>query len=297
VDTKAYISLLSNDQPLNKDQLDHLAVIIKEYPYFQNARALWLKGLKTHNSSLYNDALKTTAVYTTNRDILFDYITSEKFNQNEVSQTIFQQSESIKELDVISEIVSKKTDTLTKSRADKKETTKAAQVFNPNLFERKPKHKEQNLETTKELVTKKNDKEDSSLSPSKTGTHSFSEWIQLTKKEGPKPTPKETRNNISEESLIDSDKNRNFKLIEKFIQDRPKMKPSASVGKNKNLAKPFTKEPSKLMTETLAKVYLQQKAYKKAIQAYKILILKNPEKSGFFADQIRAIQKLIKQEQ
>ena len=47
------------------------------------------------------------------------------------------------------------------------------------------------------------------------------------------------------------------------------------------------------MTETLATVYLQQKNYKKALQAYHILILKYPEKSGFFADQIRAIEKLI----
>jgi hypothetical protein len=34
---------------------------------------------------------------------------------------------------------------------------------------------------------------------------------------------------------------------------------------------------SSLMTETLAKVYLEQKKYK-AIQAYEILILKYPEK-------------------
>ena len=55
---------------------------------------------------------------------------------------------------------------------------------------------------------------------------------------------------------------------------------------------PSSKPNEHLMTETLAKVYLQQNNYKKAIQAYKILILKNPEKSGFFADQIRAIEKL-----
>jgi hypothetical protein len=47
------------------------------------------------------------------------------------------------------------------------------------------------------------------------------------------------------------------------------------------------------MTETLAKVYLQQNNYQKALQAYKILSLKYPEKSGFFADQIRAINKHI----
>lgn len=59
-----------------------------------------------------------------------------------------------------------------------------------------------------------------------------------------------------------------------------------------NLAKEFLVEKSQLMTETLAKVYLEQKKYKKAIQAYQILILKYPEKSGFFADQIKAIKKI-----
>jgi len=42
----------------------------------------------------------------------------------------------------------------------------------------------------------------------------------------------------------------------------------------------------------LARVYLEQKNYSKAIQAYKILILKNPEKSGLFADRIEEIKNL-----
>jgi virulence-associated protein VapD len=44
------------------------------------------------------------------------------------------------------------------------------------------------------------------------------------------------------------------------------------------------------MTETLARVYLEQKKYQKAIQAYEILILKYPEKSSFFADRISDIR-------
>jgi hypothetical protein len=44
------------------------------------------------------------------------------------------------------------------------------------------------------------------------------------------------------------------------------------------------------MTETLARVYLEQHKYDKAIQAYEILILKYPEKSSFFADRITDIQ-------
>ena len=47
-----------------------------------------------------------------------------------------------------------------------------------------------------------------------------------------------------------------------------------------------------LMTESLAKILLRQKKYKKAIKAYKILSLKYPEKNVFFAGQIQKIKKL-----
>ena len=46
------------------------------------------------------------------------------------------------------------------------------------------------------------------------------------------------------------------------------------------------------MTETLAKVYLEQGKYAEAIQAYQILMLKNPAKSAYFAEQIAMIRKL-----
>ena len=45
------------------------------------------------------------------------------------------------------------------------------------------------------------------------------------------------------------------------------------------------------MTETLAKLYLKQKNYEKAIKSYKILILKFPEKNSYFANQIKKIKK------
>jgi hypothetical protein len=46
------------------------------------------------------------------------------------------------------------------------------------------------------------------------------------------------------------------------------------------------------MTETLAHVYLEQKKYQKAITAFTVLSLKYPEKSSFFANQIKAIKKI-----
>ena len=46
------------------------------------------------------------------------------------------------------------------------------------------------------------------------------------------------------------------------------------------------------MTETLAKVYLEQGHLDKAIMAYEILSLKYPQKSSLFANQIKAIKQI-----
>ena len=46
-------------------------------------------------------------------------------------------------------------------------------------------------------------------------------------------------------------------------------------------------------TETLARIYVKQKRYDKALQIIKNLSLKYPEKNIYFADQIRFLEKLI----
>ena len=62
-----------------------------------------------------------------------------------------------------------------------------------------------------------------------------------------------------------------------------------------NSAKNSLIENDKLITPTLAKVYMQQEHYDKAISAYEKLILKIPKKSSFFANQIKLIKKLKKE--
>lgn len=46
-------------------------------------------------------------------------------------------------------------------------------------------------------------------------------------------------------------------------------------------------------TETLAKIYIKQHRYEKALEIIRKLYLKNPKKNSYFADQIRFLEKLI----
>ena len=55
----------------------------------------------------------------------------------------------------------------------------------------------------------------------------------------------------------------------------------------------YTKNNDDLMTETLAKLYIEQKHFDQAIRAYEILSLKYPKKSSFFVREIEKIKQLI----
>ena len=305
LNTQNYSLLLADPQQITKQTLSDLVEIIDVYPYFQSAQALWLKGLKNQESFRYNDALKVTAAHTTNRDILFEFITSDSFEQDQISLQILSNDQAIGQYEIeIGEDLSKTIDTEQKQE-HKQALENAEAVLNPNLFEKKIADVEQMIAVSREYSSKEDSSNteqqitasselgiDTPLTFSKKDRHSFSQWLQLTSATPivREETPEQKKQKETTQKQYKND------LIEKFINEKPRIKTLKNSTQQQTLPQEESKPSNSLMTETLAKVYLQQKNYKKAIQAYKILILKNPEKSGFFADQIRAVEKLINTE-
>ena len=253
-----YIFLLNNSKGINDKQTLVLETIVQEFPFFQSARALYLKGLYNQESFRYNYELKKAAAHTTDRSVLFDFITSDEFkifkkeNYDKIQAEL--QNIEVNEFEFVQAI----------SNHNKLD----ASVEKQNTIEKV----EERLEIGKPLSFEKSE------------THSFSEWLQLSKFA---PIVRENEKIAGENS---TDIEKKFELIEKFIELSPKIAPTKeSVPVPVNIAK-SNEMPSSIMTETLAKIYLEQKKYTKAIQAYEILILKYPEKSSFFADRINDIK-------
>ena len=279
MEQKELTALLQHPGGITPAQTSELKELLERYPYFQAARAVRLKGLRNENSLHYNKELKLTAAYTTDRGVLFDLITSAEFEQDQIADQIKKQEQSQQEVPV-------------KPEEPKKEDPAALdQALKKKLREEEPQRHQPSARTEISKGEKEREQETrpdvlqlgKPLIFNKEENHSFSEWLKLTTA---KPVKRE-----AQEPEIESNRSRKFELIDEFISKSPKINPAVPANKA-NLAEERLVSQEALMTETLARVYLEQKNYKKAIQAYKILILKNPEKSGFFADQIRAIKKL-----
>nr|WP_299072929.1 hypothetical protein [uncultured Allomuricauda sp.] len=277
---------------LSPKQTRELEDIIEEYPYFQAARALHLKGLKNLDSYKYNNALKVTAAHTADRDVLFDYITSQEFVQNNIADTLAGRAPKLEDKKAVSEEIEPNSAIETilvesEEVALPQNIQDAEQILNPALF------KSKNTEKLPKKVVPEESTPETELDLgkpipfTKKEKHSFTEWLQLASKN----TSGDSENVLTDEL----DKKKKFDLLDKFIENKPKIVPNEGLKSKVNIKESTKMDKNELMTETLAKVYLEQKKYKKAIQAFKILSLKYPEKNGFFADQIRAVKKLQKE--
>ncbi|UUV21937.1 tetratricopeptide repeat protein [Paenimyroides aestuarii] len=319
MNAQQYAQWLNNPYELTEQQTASLQQIVSEYPYLQSARALYLKTLHQQRSFLYNSELKKTAAYTTDRDVLFDYIISEEFiaykplqieDLNVVDENYIEFKKPEPTLDeniekrVLNTLVYienqdketgliQKIDQISKSKIEAKLEKKEPTLPQLDPITEEVHQLEENLEVGTPLDFSENDK------------FSFTEWLKLTTSQpidrendvvseenqtenSEKQLPKKEKN--TEETL--PIKQKKMDLIDRFIEANPKITPSkTAVTPAINLDRHEEEEPY-YMTETLARIYLEQKKYQKAIQAYEILILKYPEKSSLFANRISDIKKL-----
>jgi hypothetical protein len=69
-----FIELIKHPVTVEYEEIDELKSIIDQFPYFQSVRLLYVKALFEHKSYLYDEELKRTAAYASDRKMLYRLI-------------------------------------------------------------------------------------------------------------------------------------------------------------------------------------------------------------------------------
>jgi len=312
---------LYNVDDLPPSSVAEIKQVIEEYPYFQTAHLLYLKSLHSNDSILYSKQLKRAACYVNDRSLLFKLIkgmhsahrpgllTAEsplpikkqeaatlsstgvaedlkkerEGNDNEVG-TEEKPKEKLNELILrrLKEIEEKNSADLELETELKSETFVSQTAdgdadllgFDYSIEE-----------SVREPVANKKTGKDSKFVPQSIEyIHSLEQKLSLAGKDY---FEIDKENEEPKSSSQD-------KLIDAFLEKQPRIapkRPEPSDLENEDISKSSVAE-AEIMTETLAKIYMKQKQYEKAIKIYETLALKYPQKSIYFADQISQIKKL-----
>lgn len=201
--------MIQNPYIIDKDESIYISNILENFPYFQTAHILYSKALQNTKSIRFKSQLKKAAIYSGDRNLLFDIISQQE---------------------------------------------------DLNISKANIKHKIKKEEKKAEL-------------------HSFLDWISI----------------VQTKKIVRSKKQNSDEIINIFLEKKPKIKNNKQRFFNASEnAKKSIVENNDIITETLAKVYAKQEHFEKAILAYQKLSLKYPQKSSYFADQIKVIKKIKK---
>ncbi|MCW8939603.1 MAG: hypothetical protein OQJ88_03040, partial [Flavobacteriales bacterium] len=191
-------------------------------------------------------------------------------------------------VELIDEVVEEKATTKQVEEEKSKEPTKidaleqqlrAAAINSYILLETEEDKQKSN--TPEQPITKKEKAKSNQPTFDVDSPHSFAEWLSHFK--GDTPIANDTKTTTSN---IDK-----FDLINKFIQEDPKIQPKKTEFYSPiNMARLSVVDNSDMISETLALIHVDQGHYQKAIEMYEKLSLKYPKKRSYFATQIKNLK-------
>lgn len=240
---------------LMKEQtIGELKEIIEEFPYFQSAQLLYTCNLHTRDNFRFDSYLKICSIYATDRTVLYHLLLPKAGSEPAIRPVPEADSQNQEETSIF-------------------ELSEEKEITATDFFEFKvPEAGEEELIDFDLLsfdhpVT--NPGEGEFAQPSDSQQIEFSA--------------------VQREEKVD--------LIEQFIKINPTIQPRTTAAAIQNdrfeLKEEEDNDSDEFITETLSRIYLKQGHYQKAIDSFKRLSLKFPEKSVYFAQQIEEIKKLL----
>ncbi len=323
------LEILKRPYSVDPQQVEKLELLITDYPYFQPLYFVLLKYYKTKNYFKYTNLLNRCILHISNRKLLYIFLNSEQdtyFAEPSPGQKLATDKtddESQKQTSIEYDKQSSTTntdETLFTSRRDKNTLQEAiAETVLANTTAEIDNKLEKTLlpEINFELdenfeIIKPSDDDISTFSfiqteEKKENVIINEPIIELESEQVNEEITKKVKDiqpiNIEPEDDTKTDKAANpnyikakeqISIIDKFLEELPNIKPTPvnTSAVQEDISQASVVEHEDFMTETLAKIFIKQGNYDKAIEIYKKLILKFPEKNAYFASQINELENL-----
>ena len=303
-----FINMIEDKIQVNRQMVGEVYELLDIFPYFQSAHMLLLKGLQNNADVKFENQLRNSSLHIADREVLYyllKTITPGKTEKEEVrhyeataeerefdnQQTVIESAKNSEQF--ISEIEKD-------SVASRKEQADNASLLHSHSILVSSDAETMDSEGVMLLMDEDQAPNEDKIFYMDPGfsVPDYSDLLELDTDNGRALiTDEET---VSPEmSGTDAGSNKKLvqsELIDKFILANPRIESvkDASKAPLEDISSPFTESDGGFVTETLARIYINQGYYSKATDIYEKLSLKFPEKSSYFASQIEKVKEYLK---
>jgi len=263
--------LTQHPEMLNRDTLYELRRITAEYPYYQPARLLLLKNLYLLHDATFDEELRRSAIYFTDRKILFNLVEAAHYRLKRKSPQSFNNVPDRRQVGSAENISSRTVSLIDTflSSIPKEEDEKDGE--NENITKKETKHRKPTAADA---------------------TVDYVAYLLATDFE----ELNDNDSNTDQQSLTQEPTMNGGALIDAFInndggrfnlQEEPEYHPEITTANEDG------DSDDELLTETMAGIYIQQGRYEKALEIMNRINSTTQKKSPYFEDQQRFLKKLI----
>lgn len=252
------INCIRQREQLTKEDLPELQRIIDKYPYFQGPRLLYLYLLHQLEDSRYKEALSSSSIFITDRRALYSLIQNNSFG---ISAVIEEDIHPVK-----GNTFETAEDTGKEKQQPNQKGSRSFALIDDFLSEYSD-NKEEELSVLQPKL------------PEQEAVSDYTSYLLNMDGEKAVTVDSETAESKENAPLIPA------RPIPKKESPEVEAAPVATE-QNEGIS-------DKYFTETLAKIYVKQGKYSKALEIIQRLYLRDPNKNIYFADQIRYLEKLL----
>jgi len=258
---------IDDPSSLNERTLGELREILDVYPYFQTAHLLFIRNLQKESNFRFAAQLKTCSAYVSDRTILYHLL-----NQGLARQRLTDRLQKVPNPSIPQDFPM-----IEISVGDVSNLNISDETMNPVTHHAETDHADLlNFELSAISYKLEGDEND---------------------KEMPLQELARDISNMSRKKQNEKQPEQKSDLIDRFIKDNPaftvRQAGNLKIDKTTDEQLDMVGEKEEFITETLARIYMNQGLYQKAINAFEKLSLKYPEKNAYFARQIEEITNLI----